>query len=413
MSDTPEDQPTRPISVAELLARHGNIGSPPVTGRKRRRRGNADAVSVAELTGEIPVIRDTDEAPAEPGDTAEAPEKESRHASDAESRETETPDRDEADRDQADHDQVDRDDAAAAARPAATDRRDDPVRFSEPQPRWPQSAPHTPAKTGPQRSPHPLPDRKADQRFDDEEDDAVADSDAEQMSPDPVDVFPAVSMADLGLGADTDEDLSVDDEHTDTEEAEAPARPAKRGLLGGLRSRFARGAGRDADSDNATLREDPAPTVDDSDEDPDTRHAAIAVDTDEDRDFEDLKDAEDAEDAEDSGDAADAEDSGDVEDGLWEDEHQPESLVTRTVRGIWVVVQSLLAVAFGAGLFIAFDQLWRWNSVVALVLTALVTLGLVGAVQAVRKTADITSTLIAVAVGLLVTLGPLVLWLSG
>lgn len=73
MSDTPEDQPTRPISVAELLARHGNIGSPPVTGRKRRRRGNADAVSVAELTGEIPVIRDTDEAPAEPGDTAEAP----------------------------------------------------------------------------------------------------------------------------------------------------------------------------------------------------------------------------------------------------------------------------------------------------------------------------------------------------
>ncbi|HTM85476.1 MAG TPA: hypothetical protein VL179_11370, partial [Mycobacterium sp.] len=79
------------------------------------------------------------------------------------------------------------------------------------------------------------------------------------------------------------------------------------------------------------------------------------------------------------------------------------------VGGALVVLQSILAVAFGGGLFIAFDQLWRWNSIVALVLTGLVTVGLVAAVQAVRKTADIVSTLIAVAVGLLVTLGPLAL----
>lgn len=79
------------------------------------------------------------------------------------------------------------------------------------------------------------------------------------------------------------------------------------------------------------------------------------------------------------------------------------------VGGLLVVLQSILAVAFGGGLFIVFDQLWRWNSIVALVLTVLVTLGLVAAVQAVRKTVDIVSTLIAVAVGLLVTLGPLAL----
>ncbi|MDQ2626801.1 MAG: hypothetical protein M3Y90_07325, partial [Actinomycetota bacterium] len=79
------------------------------------------------------------------------------------------------------------------------------------------------------------------------------------------------------------------------------------------------------------------------------------------------------------------------------------------VGGLLVVLQSILAVAFGGGLFIAFDQLWRWNSIVALVLTVLVTLGLVAAVQAVRKTVDIGSTLIAVAVGLLITLGPLAL----
>ena len=82
-------------------------------------------------------------------------------------------------------------------------------------------------------------------------------------------------------------------------------------------------------------------------------------------------------------------------------------------RGIVIVLQSILAVAFGAGLFIAFDQLWRWNSIVALVLSVLVILGLVVGVRVVRKTEDIASTLIAVAVGALITLGPLALLQSG
>ena len=79
------------------------------------------------------------------------------------------------------------------------------------------------------------------------------------------------------------------------------------------------------------------------------------------------------------------------------------------LRGVWVVAQCILAVAFGAGLFIAFDQLWKWNNIVALVLSVLVILGLVVGVRVVRKTEDIGSTLIAVAVGALVTLGPLAL----
>ena len=49
---------TRPISVAELLAKNGTIGAPPVGGRRRRRRGNTEAVTVAELTGEIPIVTD-------------------------------------------------------------------------------------------------------------------------------------------------------------------------------------------------------------------------------------------------------------------------------------------------------------------------------------------------------------------
>ena len=49
------------------------------------------------------------------------------------------------------------------------------------------------------------------------------------------------------------------------------------------------------------------------------------------------------------------------------------------------------------------------NSVSRIMLTVLVTLGMVAAVQAVRRTVDIVSTLMAVAVGLGLTLGPLAL----
>src|SRR5881628_3162939 len=56
MTDPDDTTSTRPISVAELLAKNGTIGAPPAGGRRRRRRGNSDAVTVAELTGEIPIV---------------------------------------------------------------------------------------------------------------------------------------------------------------------------------------------------------------------------------------------------------------------------------------------------------------------------------------------------------------------
>jgi hypothetical protein len=95
------------------------------------------------------------------------------------------------------------------------------------------------------------------------------------------------------------------------------------------------------------------------------------------------------------------------------EEHEPPNRMQQVGRGALIVLQSMLAVAFGAGLFIAFDELWKWNNVVALVLSVLVILGLVVGVRIVRKTEDIASTLIAVAVGALVTLGPLALLQSG
>src|SRR5579884_4145454 len=133
-----QDPEGRPISVAELLARNGTLGAPAVTRRRRRRRGDNEAVSVAELTGEIPILDD------EADEVAQAP---------------------------------------AAAHDAGSQR---DAYWSEPEPRWPKSPPQPKRPSGPERSayPRPLPHGEEAERSDDIP--AVAQSGAEGMSPDPV-----------------------------------------------------------------------------------------------------------------------------------------------------------------------------------------------------------------------------------
>ncbi|ADG77294.1 Transmembrane protein OS=Tsukamurella paurometabola (strain ATCC 8368 / DSM / CCUG 35730 / CIP 100753 / JCM 10117 / KCTC 9821 / NBRC 16120 / NCIMB 702349/ NCTC 13040) OX=521096 GN=Tpau_0657 PE=4 SV=1 [Tsukamurella paurometabola] len=61
------------ISVAELLARNGGA-QPPAGGRRRRHRGGENSITVAELTGEIPVVRDGEgEQPAQSSADAAQP----------------------------------------------------------------------------------------------------------------------------------------------------------------------------------------------------------------------------------------------------------------------------------------------------------------------------------------------------
>ncbi|MBS4103345.1 hypothetical protein [Tsukamurella paurometabola] len=60
----------RRISLAELLAREGEPAPAPTGGRRRRHRGGENSITVAELTGEIPVVRD--DAPAPGADTRAA-----------------------------------------------------------------------------------------------------------------------------------------------------------------------------------------------------------------------------------------------------------------------------------------------------------------------------------------------------
>lgn len=380
----PQDDATRPISVAELLARNGTIGAPPVGGRRRRRRGNSDSVTVAELTGEIPII-------------SAAPEE------------------------------------------------------------LVQQAPVTPDVT---------PDRVADEV--DEVDDAevldapdeagvLADDTAvEEGVPDEAGLAEAGPAEDAGDTGAVPDEAEADDESardarnraTDTETVtEVPATPEERDYAAHLAQR---------DADPAPLEFTPRTRrpsgftgggAEQMSPDP-------AVDDDVDDDALDLDFTEIASTATESGDASpsylrsstdtlfggqtvaddlarrgrqpgpedidlgdgDLGDTGDVrdaaeddEDGFVDVEEEPESRGTAILRGAWVVAQCILAVAFGAGLFIAFDQLWKWNNIVALVLSVLVILGLVVGVRVVRKTEDIGSTLIAVAVGALVTLGPLAL----
>lgn len=329
----PHDSPsTRPISVAELLAKNGTIGAPPpVTGRRRRRRGNTDAVTVAELTGEIPVITD-DVAHQQAGQRR--PGTHARRLSGA----------------------VAPDEAVAA------EEAGDARYTSEPEPRWPESPPQRARGSQPELSAYPLPVRRPARAEDDR---AATQPGAEGMSPDPLEDYAG---------------MPVDVMDTEVRDA-APVTEDSAYVRSYLRP-----------SSDLFFGEQTAGDVE--------------TESDQDADHDYVDEAEDYPDLAADLDAADREHAADDEDYRW-------SRTVAMLRGGWVVLQSILAVAFGAGLFIAFDQLWRWNNIVALVLSVLVILGLVVGVRVVRRTEDIASTLIAVAVGALVTLGPLALLQSG
>lgn len=83
-------------------------------------------------------------------------------------------------------------------------------------------------------------------------------------------------------------------------------------------------------------------------------------------------------------------------------------------RRQWMVLgaQSVGAALAGMLLFKGFEQLWERQPLPALALAVVVILGLVALVRILRRTDDIFSTVIAVVVGVFVTLGPLAFLLS-
>ncbi|WP_237570251.1 hypothetical protein [Mycolicibacterium lacusdiani] len=371
----PDDSATRPISVAELLARNGTIGAPPAGGRRRRRRGNSDSVTVAELTGEIPIVsaapeqlveerrepapepvveEPAAEAEAEPeaGVEAEAepqvePEPEPEVVAESEEFGVLAPAEVDADEAQADEaaDEALADEALADEAQAEDDLEAQYASHLQERDADPLPLEFTPL---PRRS-------RTATAYD-------ATSGAEQMSPDPVaddddDAADDLELDFAGIASSASETMDDTDETKDT-------KPSY--LRSGADTLF--GGGQSVADDIARRGRQPGPEeIDLGDE---------------------------------------ARDDGTVD--VTPDE-KVEARGSTFLSGLWIVAQCVLAVAFGAGLFVAFDQLWKWNNIVALVLSVLVILGLVVGVRVVRKTEDIGSTLIAVAVGALVTLGPLAL----
>ena len=420
MTGPDDHSSTRPISVAELLAKNGTIGAPPVGGRRRRRRGNADAVTVAELTGEIPIIRPdepepspapVDEAPAAETDTAAAADAETAPSTNGEV-DTAEPEV-EAVPDAEPHAQVEAEPEVEQELDVEAEPEAESESEVEPEP---EAVPDS----GVEPSTGEGADSGVDLEDDSEDDyaDAVAeysarledrdaepaetpaprrfgfgrlkrapapDVDAEQMSPDPLDDTAAEVDADTLLeGTDEAEAAEVDD--LDSAAAEADVDADREADV------EADGADRDdtADADDSGL-----PSYLRSSSEPLFGGQTVADDL-----------------ARRAGSSRDDDVDGDGVDVLEEDPTRARPM-SSVAHGAWIVGQSVLAVVFGAGLFVAFDQLWKWNNIVALVLSVLVILGLVVGVRVVRKTEDIGSTLIAVAVGALVTLGPLALLQSG
>ncbi len=404
----PEDthSDTRPISVAELLARNGTIGAPPVGGRRRRRRGDTGSISVAELTGEIPIVTGHDVADDDTDTKATTVELKPDQSSNGH------------------------------AEPEAELRAEDDVEEAIPEV---QEDVHESIQEGIQESTEQAAttDVEESQRDTDIQD-AVADvpETTEDEYADAVD-----AEAESADDAEDDEyAAAVSDYASHMEQRDSDAdldffAPPRR-------SSFAPRKFRSAAVDAEEMSPDPLVDVDedvleaadaDLDDDADDADAGVDLKTKSDDLPSYLRSSSEplfggqtvADDVARRGTKLGPEDidlGDDHRSDLWDDldgdldedvEKAPSSAWSSFKSGAWVVGQCVLAVAFGAGLFIAFDQLWKWNNIVALVLSVLVILGLVVGVRVVRKTEDIGSTLIAVAVGALVTLGPLALLQSG
>ncbi|OZF46833.1 hypothetical protein [Rhodococcus sp. 14-1411-2a] len=383
MSDTnPED--TGQISVAELLARNGQKTNLSAGGR--RRRGVKGGISVAELTGEIPVVRD------EPGNRSavvvETP------APDASGPETpETPD-------------------VAPAAPQSSDAPEDDAPAagsSRPQPAKPQTT-------------RPTPFQPAGKR--------------EKQQPEP----------ELLSGSTTVAGDLLNRSHDDTERSKRPAvstvpasdrlpygsTPAEQGRarkpVGFRASRQVevvepntdvapRAALVDVDDVAKTavsprIRRTDDTTAESADESAvDTSAATEVVDLVKPEIDDEPKTATDVE--------ADTDDAPDAA----ADSATAASRTDRRAAAVkgkggavrqWLVLigQAVVSIAVGALLFKGFEQLWDVLPWVALVLSVLVIVGLVAVVRILRRTDDLISIVIAIAVGVFVTLGPLAFQLS-
>lgn len=415
---TESDDTQRPVSVAELLARNG-AAEGKISGHRRRMRGNADAIPVAELTGEIPVIRDkkggrarpnpspaaetaapeatkapeaaapsetrsylrsnedalfggdsmADEAARRGPSTPSTPAQPSSMASSLRSIFPPTPTP--ATRPGEPRKSIDFNDATGVISPVTSAPTSEPT--PKPTPKPEAAKPVTPvppaAPSAPPATP-PAPVSRPVEPEPEPEPEAVVQPEAE---PEP-DARPEVIA-----------DEYEDDEYEDDAEYEEDDGEYGRSTAVEWNSHDAEhdveGAENYYDENDYQLEHELQELVNEHGSPVDTEASQLA-----DVETEKKTDAE-----------AKAE--------------RKEKIKTY-LQGGWIAAQYLLAAAAGAGLFFGFRELWSWNQGIALVLGVLFIAILVASLWVIRKTVDLISILIAIVVGALIAFGPLVLMLQ-
>jgi hypothetical protein len=96
----------------------------------------------------------------------------------------------------------------------------------------------------------------------------------------------------------------------------------------------------------------------------------------------------------------------DLDDGLDHDLDEPEPRGSSARDWVVMIAQLVVGALLGAVLWTVFSYLWQEQPVVALVLAAVATTGLVFGVRALRRSDDLQTTVLAVVVGLVVTVSP-------
>lgn len=406
------DPDSRPISVAELMARAQEQGatdvadaaanSPAATGR--RHRGGKDAVSVAELTGEIPRIDESSTPPPTRdfnSDTsgAQVPSDRRTSAQPAQEDRTSTKNRPQSDLSAEEttgviapvqaYSQVDEnhDDDHRALSAAEREREFERYRnFEDVDAESEAPAPPKKRKRGvfglgrkKDTTEAPAPEQSAQAAQAEQERRDDTDHDVTQLIPvDNASASPKVVSTDDA--ADTGRYLRFDDEAWDpTPRSEVVEAGASKVDITKSEPAQSDTRGFDAGDQQSTVA---APIVAPPDQDTDAVRTRLTES------------------------AATRTDSG-TDSEVADKKHES----SPGLQWLMLIGQVVAGLAVGVALFWGFTELWRWNVYFALVLAVAVIFGLVTLVHVVRRSQDLISTLLALGVGLLVTIGPLVLLL--
>ncbi len=389
------DADSRPISVAELMARARELDGAPGNGREgpgRRRRGGAGSVSFAELTGELPRLSDT---PPNAARTADAPPPDAATGTPSAAPDSRVAP-DEAPTVGPDEDRATfpRSDTPLPTRETGEFPRSEVPVVRAPEPRTRGSAWAPPE--GADRPTHPSTRDISSGAIADRFAGTSPAADHDSAATGIIGRVAATTDASApGAGSLDPGDLSHlspqererefqryrDFEDIDSRFEPATEKKKRRGPFGGRRDAA-------APVDNSpAARAHADPDVVDLDKAQEGAYSAAAADR--------------------SRQTAPEREPQTHPDGVTE--HGASAARQWSMLGVQVVI----GLVVGVGLFFGFHELWKWNVYFALVLSVVVMFGMVTAVHVARRSQDLVSTLLALAVGLIVTIGPLVLLASG